>query len=159
MSDFRLAKGLTKAERTPARFASPKGSNPAAKLGLRYERKVGKELEWHTSRGNFVRLEKNPWFSFYDEAGSATCSPDFLLHLDHGIVVVEVKLKWVPYALLKLEQLYCPVVSVALNKPTRPMIICHYLALGAPAGATSLREAILNPDRPLLWPQNGRMIW
>ena len=159
MSDFRLSIGLTRAERTPARFVKPKGSTPAAKLGLRYERNVGKQLEWHEKRGNFIRLEKNPWFTFHDEAGSAFCSPDFLLHLDHGIVVVEVKLKWVEQAIAKLQQLYCPVVEVALGKPARPLVICRYSATGAPQSAVTLREAILNPNKPLLWPDNGRMIW
>jgi len=158
-SDYRIASGLTRAERSRSLFPKPKPSNPAARLGLRYERKVGKELDAHTRRGNFIKTEHNPWFTFYDEFGHGNCSPDFLLFLENGVVVVEVKLTWVEVALAKLAELYCPVVSVALGMPSRPLVICHNLSKGAPVATLSLREAIAQPNKPLLWPSNGHILW
>ena len=75
--DYRMVVDITRAERAKRHFPTPKPSNAAAKLGLRYERNVGKELTRQVTLGNFVKLEHNPWFTFYDKLGVANCSPTF----------------------------------------------------------------------------------
>ena len=157
--DYRMVVDITRAERAKRHFPTPRPSNAAAKLGLRYERNVGKELTRQVTLGNFVKLEHNPWFTFYDKLGVANCSPDFLLYLENGVVIVEVKLTWVEVALAKLCELYCPVVSVALGLPSRPLVICRNLTPYSPPATLSLREAIAEPNRPLLWPSNGHILW
>jgi hypothetical protein len=159
MSDYRLLHELADARRCRSLFTKAKPSNPAARLGIRYEKKVKSELTLHTNRGNFLEIEHNPWFEFEDKYGSGNCSPDVLLYLDHGVVVVEVKLRWVPVALNKLRDLYCPIVSAALNVPVPPLVICRYLAPEAPSASFSLREAITGKSRLLFWPANGHMPW
>jgi hypothetical protein len=141
-------------------WAKGKGSNPAAKLGLRYENRVEKQLAWHVTQKRFKRLEHNPWFTFSDQFGTANCSPDFLLHTEDGnIIIVEVKLTWVEVAIHKLMDLYQPVISEALQAPCYPLIICRNLTPKAPAPALTLSGAIMSPFRLLLWPDNGRMPW
>jgi hypothetical protein len=159
MSDYRIAVGLTKAERARTRYAVPVPSSPAAKLGLTYERKIGRELVMHVNRGNFVKLEHNPWFTFYDSFGIGNCCPDFLLWGTSGIVVIEVKLTWVAEALDKLHELYCPVVSVALGIATRPLVICRSLTSETPKPQLTLRQATTGNGNLLLWPSNGHITW
>lgn len=159
MSDYRMPMGMVKAERTTPRFVGARPSSPAARLGLRYERRVGRELQAHVDRGNFVKLEHNPWFTFYDSYGAAHCCPDFLLYGSSGIVVVEVKLTWIAEALDKLMDLYCPVVSVALGMPTRPLVICRSLTPMSPKPKLTLREATSEQNNMLLWPMNGHITW
>lgn len=137
----------------------PKPSNTAAKLGLRYERNVGKELAIHVTQGHFHKVEHNPWFTFYDQFGYSNCCPDFLLYLESGVVVVEVKLTWVTVALPKLMELYCPVIGVALGMPVRPLVICRNLTPDSPQASLSLRDALLSDDRVLLWRTNGHILW
>lgn len=158
-TDYRIAVGLVRSERSRRHFPTPKPSNAAAKLGLAYERKVGKELAFHVTRGNFYKLEHNPWFTFYDIHGIGNCSPDYLLYLENGIVVVEIKLRWVDNALAKLEELYCPVVSNALGYPTRPLVICRYLSPSSPPAQVTLRHALRDQHKLMLWPANGHILW
>lgn len=158
-TDFRIALGLRWAERSRRDFPKPKPSNTAAKLGLRYENNVGKELTIHVKRGNFRRIEHNPWFTFSDDFGTANCSPDFLLWEEQGITVVEVKLTWVDVAIAKLMDLYGPVVSHALNAPVRFLVICRNLTPAAPSAKHSLREALESEEPLLQWMSNGHILW
>lgn len=159
LPDFRMIVGLTGAKRASPLFGKIKGSNPAAKLGLRYERKVGSELQRHVTATRFVRLERNPWFTFYDAYGVSNCSPDFILHMEDRVIVVEVKLTWVEVALAKLDELYCPVVSCALNCPVLPLVICRNLTASAPPAKFTLSEALMSNSKLLAWPQTGHIIW
>jgi hypothetical protein len=143
-------------------WGKAKGSNSAAKRGLTYERRVGRELELHTLAGRFSRVEHTPWFDFADLFGVSACAPDFLLHgLDGRVTVVEVKLTWVPTALPKLNDLYIPVVELALGKVARPLVIVKALTPEAPKTfATSLSEALSEGyTYPLVWPANRRIPW
>lgn len=158
-SDHRMLSGLQSAMRIKPAFGKPKPTNAAAKLGLTYERRVERELKSHVTRGNLLDMEHTPWFTFYDDFGNNNCSPDFLLLLDAGLVVVEVKLTWVPHALPKLTDLYCPVVSLALHLPVRPLVICKHLTPAAPAAQITLRDAILSREHLMLYPANGKMQW
>lgn len=159
LPDFRMAIGLKRAGRATREFPVPKASNAASKLGLRYENRVAKELLRHEQRGNFTRVEHNPWFTFSDIYGTANCCPDFLLWSEAGLTIVEVKLTWVEVAIHKLNDLYTPVVSMALEQSTMPLVICRNSAPGAPKAEFTLGAAMASPYRLLQWPDTGHMLW
>lgn len=141
-------------------WAKSKGRTLPQKMGLRYENRVEKELARHVAEGRFRRLEHNPWFTFSDQYGTANCSPDFLLHTENGnIIIVEVKLTWVEVAIHKLNDLYNPVISAALDAPCYPLIICRNITPRAPKAELTLSRAIMSPFRLLIWPDNGRIPW
>lgn len=157
--DFRLPVGEMRAERALRAQVLPKPTSEAQKQGLRYERKVGKELLRHVTGGKLSGMEHNPWFTFYDKFGPGNCCPDFLLFFQRGIVIVEVKLTHVDVALAKLKDLYTPVVSCALGMPTLPLVICRNITPLSPTPCHSLFEAILSESKLLQWPSNGHILW
>jgi hypothetical protein len=161
LPDFRIAVPPLQAGRAlRVVWGKAKGTSPAAKLGLRYENRVAKQLERLRVEGRFKVLEHNPWFTFSDQFGTANCSPDFLLHAEDGkIVVVEVKLTWVEVAVHKLNDLYCPVISAALDALCFPLVIVRSTTPKAPPAALTLSSALKSPYRLLLWPDNGRIPW
>ena len=161
LPDFRMAVPPLQAGRvTREVWGKAKGTSPAAKQGLRYENRVAKQLALHIVAKHFLRLEHNPWFTFSDQFGTANCSPDFLLHAEDGkIIIVEVKLTWVEVAAHKLNDLYCPVISAALNTWCYPLVICKSLTPKAPRAELTLSEALASPFKLLLWPDNGRIPW
>jgi hypothetical protein len=159
LTDFRMAVGLTGAHRARREFPVAKPSNPAAKLGLRYERNVGKELKRHIMPSRFSDLEHNPWFTFYDVYGMGNCCPDYLLWLDNRVIIIEVKLTWVEVALAKLQELYCPVVSTALECPVLPLVICRNVNRSSPPAQLTLVKALTSDAKLLQWPNIGHIPW
>lgn len=151
--------GNYRAERATRNFSLPPPKRASAKDGLRYERKIGKQLEAHVAAERFLKLEKGPWFSFEDDYGAGNCCPDFLLHLPDSIIIVEVKLTWVEVAIHKLNDLYNPVVSVALGKPCFPLIICRNITPASPPAELTLSKALVSPFRILHWPEIGNIRW
>jgi hypothetical protein len=161
-ADFRLPCGTLRAERAAggSPFGIPKPANIAAKLGLRYERNINRELTRHVMPGRFAKVEHNPWFTFYDDYGPGNCSPDFLLWTDSGsVIIVEVKLTFVDVAIAKLSDLYRPVVCAALNVPTFPLIICRNVTSTSPPPAHTLTDALASPYCLLQWINNGHIPW
>lgn len=154
-----MAIGLSGAHRARREFPKPKPSNPAAKLGIRYENRVGKELRRHVIPNRFTDLEHNPWFTFYDVYGVGNCCPDFLLWVNDRVIVVEVKLTWVEVALAKLDELYCPVISAALHCPVLPLVICRNATTNSPSAKFTLGEALISKNKLLQWPQTGHIQW
>ena len=160
LPDFRLAVKLTRASRCASVWPKAKPRSLAAKQGLRYEARVDKELRYHADRGNFVKVEHNPWFNFHDVFGTSNCCPDFLIWAgDNRVIIVEVKLTWVEVAAHKLIDLYGPVINAALNVRSEPLVICRNLTRLAPPAKHTLRDALASPFRLLQWPDNGRMLW
>lgn len=160
-TDYRLVtpKGLV-ATRATLPLHAPKPTSIAALAGLRYERRVHKQLQRHLALGHFLKLEHNPWFTFSDFFGASSCCPDFLLWpLDGSVVIVEVKLTWTPVALNKLIDLYHPVVHCALGTSTQSLIIVRNLIPEAPPAKHSLSEALASPSRILQYFDNGPMLW
>jgi|SRR5580700_6184991 hypothetical protein len=157
--DFRMAVEVRGAWRSKAPFGKPRGSNPAAKLGLRYERSVGRELERHVRPDALGAIEHNPWFTFSDAYGTSSCSPDYLIWIGNRVVIVEVKLTWVDVAMTKLLELYCPVVSIALGAQVMPLVICRNTLPRAPRGHSTLVQALTSHEKLLLWPQIGHIPW
>lgn len=154
-----MAIGMTGAHRARREFGVPKPSSVAAKLGLRYERKVGTELRRHILPSRFSDLEHNPWFTFYDVYGVGNCCPDYLLWDGDRVVIIEVKLTWVEVALAKLQELYCPVVSAALGCPVLPLVICRNISRGAPPAQLTLSAALMAEAKLLMWPDIGHILW
>lgn len=101
-------------------FPPGSGRTPAQKLGLRYERKVVKQLTKQFGAG-FV--EYNPWYNYQDETGFHACSPDVLLHTFRKIFVIEIKYTLTPESFTKISQIYQTVVSIANASYTWPVII------------------------------------
>ena len=159
LPDFRIALGVKAAGRATRAFPKPRPSNAHARMGLTYERRVGKELGRYVETGFFIGLEHNPWFTFSDTYGTANCSPDYLIHIKGGIIVVEVKLTYVEVALAKLDDLYLPVVSAALQTKVFPLVICRNTTALAPKAALTLSEALKAPAKLLQWPMTGHILW
>jgi len=159
VNDFRMAVGLRWAARTTPTFAKARGTTLAQKDGLRYEKKVGKELAKHVGAGHFIRLEHNPWFQFEDTYGASQCSPDFLLFGETELTIVEVKLTWVEAAIHKINDLYNPVISTALGRVAMPLLICRNLTKSSPPAVHRLSEALVSPYRLLHWPEIGGITW
>lgn len=151
----------------------PKPRSLAARDGLRYERKIAKQLGRYLLDGHFAALEHNPWFSYRrDMAAAAYCVPDFIfLHTSPGgrpfLCVAEVKLTWIPDAAPKLREIYCPVATLVFRRPAFGFVICRNLTPDVmPPGTTvvhTLSEAIAaapgDSDVILHWPEIGQLPW
>ena len=159
MSDYRMTIGPIVAARSLREAYKPRASNAVAALGLRYERKVKAELLRLLANNDLVRVEHNPWFTFSDTYGTNNCCPDFILWRENGLIVVEVKLTWVPIALAKLHDLYLPVVAQALDMPVLPLVICRNTTPMAPRASFSVRDALASEGKLLQWPTMGRIQW
>lgn len=158
-NDYRIAIGLTDAERTAPLFGKSRPRRIAPKLGLAYENRIGKELKKHHEKERFLEFEHNPWFRFYDTFGTGHCSPDYLIHFPQGVVVVEVKLTWVEIAQDKLNDLYMPVVSLALDRPVRSLVIVKNLTPQAPPSSPSIMSALRKKTNLVHWPMIGPLLW
>jgi predicted AAA+ superfamily ATPase len=108
------------AKRCERRVFINKGHTPAQKLGLRYENKVVKQL---IKEFGPAMVEHNPWYNYQDETGFHACCPDILIHKPNLIFIIEVKYTMTPEAVRKLYEVYRPVIYLATNIKTRPIII------------------------------------
>lgn len=158
---------LIRAVPSPPIFTKARGHSPAARAGLAFQRKVGRALRACANDIDAI-LESEPWFTFRDANGDGCCAPDFILTLpDSDAIVIEVKLKYVLGAEVKLKQLYLPVVAKARNLPVacvKPLVITKILTpdclnLGvecvgdAALSSPSLRAPVLQ------WLGQGRILW
>jgi hypothetical protein len=128
----------------------PKAQSPAQKLGLAYERKLGKALQAAFGPANVAH---GPWFRFEDSLGEAFCSPDFILRVgpSGGIVIVEAKLSYVPEAIEKLLKLYCPVIGHIFRQEVFPLVITKHLRPDAPRAESTLKRALALDPPVLQW--------
>ena len=148
---------LESASRCMPRFAKARGNNPAAVLGLRYERHVEKALR-QSVKGT---IEHNPWFSFTDRSGLHFCYPDFVLTTDDGILVIEVKYTYTPAAIDQLKKLYLPVVKKIYDQETYGLILCKNLTPDVLRTVDYLSDAFVMPGAipTLQWLDRGRIPW
>ena len=161
----RLIRGpLTLASRCPPTFTRVRTSRltvPQA-AGIRFENKVHKALTV-LAKTLGAKSERNPWFTFTDSVGTATCSPDALLFLDATVLVVEVKVTWTPTAATKMSGLYLPVVNAALRPVVlRSLIICKTLLPETPRPIDFIGEGTLMSAReaPVYqWLGQGPLRW
>src|SRR6516162_4935511 len=85
----------------------PRGAKAA---GLRFERAFAKQLP---------SALHGQWFEFEDLHGHGSCQTDIIYSLlPLYLVVIEIKYTLVPGAHSKLLNLYLPVVSLALSRPS-----------------------------------------
>jgi hypothetical protein len=153
-SRVRLISNLRSAQRCEPKFPA-QASNPAAVLGLRYERKLVRTLR---STSGLV-VEHNPWFEFIDANGWGCCSLDVLvsgprLGPKAPVLILECKLTWKPEAEEKLRGLYEPIVTLALDLPVRSirsLTVAKHLTPEAPPAAQSITEALESGLRVLHW--------
>lgn len=144
------------ASRAPERVHKSRASNSRGYVGLLYERSAVKMLK--SVLPKTMKLEHGPWFYYTaSEGASGACQPDVLIHDDDFgfTIVVEIKNTWVPGAILKLNSLYCPVVSRALSRPTKPIVLVKNLTPDSPRPQSSLTFSLLSPSPLLQWLGRG----
>lgn len=124
---FRSAEGVRRAwlsgggpfGRTP----SLRGKSAAQKAGIRYERKVNKELSLELGAG----FDSSVWFRYNDASGERWCQVDGLWWANDGetAVIFEVKSRFTSDGWYQLRLLYEPVVRAALQpKRIQHVLIC-----------------------------------
>jgi hypothetical protein len=128
-------------------------------MGLRYERRIGKELHRHIGQDKFIKIEHNPWLTYRDSFGPGNCCPDYLVWHNDYIIIVEVKLSWVEVAVEKLNALYTPVVAAAFGLMTTPLVICRNVTSESPPASHTVSAALSSPYHLLQWPNNGHLLW
>lgn len=124
---FRSAEGAVDARREiSGPFAAPslRGKTSAQKIGIRYERKVLKEL------GAIHGPEFSPsqWFSYRvpNDTARRWCQVDGFLSTSSGITLFEVKSRFSSDAWYQLRRLYEPVVrGVFPTVPLRLVVVCR----------------------------------
>ncbi len=151
-------------EINPRKFPRPKG--PASRLGLAFQKKFTKALESGVSLDGDVGVKVEPWFEYTElptvgNPRTAICSPDLLvLDVENGfITVIEIKLTYTPLALIKLRNIYCPVVSLALGLPTLPLVVCKNLTPTSPKPHLSFYDAIRSKEPLFHWIGRGTILW
>ena len=87
--------------------------------GLKYEQLLAKQ---------WPQAQHSLWFEYQDALGHHYCQPDFVQPSGGVVYVMEAKRTWVSEAHVKLEALYCPVVSKALNCRALPIVVCKNLS-------------------------------
>lgn len=139
--------------------ATPATIRAVTRAGIVYENKLAEALR--LARMSVVLVERNPWFHYRkDDGTSGYCCPDLLVWYPESkyIVVIEAKLTWVPGALPKLRELYCPVIRKALSLPTKPLVICKNLIPESPFPASSIGLALESRDPLYVWRGKGSVI-
>ena len=133
----RRIKGLCWARVLPARPNGIPASRPrgAKAQGLRYERALA---------ANLPSATHGQWFEFCDVNGHGFCQVDLLLPRGEVLVVLEVKYTWTWEAYRQLEELYLPVVEMALGGAVIGLQVCKRLVPEARSVTicASLEEAI-----------------
>lgn len=104
------------------------------RYGLRYERQVAERT------GGMHGI----WWLYRDRAGPHYCQTDVVLLLDGLAFVLECKLTEVVEARSQLAGLYLPVVSAALKREARGIVVVRHLSKESQLDrvVTSLSEAL-----------------
>ena len=102
-------------------LARPRGAKAA---GLRYEQALASTMPI---------AKHGVWFTFRDKNGLGWCQTDLLLPYGGTCFVLECKYSWTFAGHEQIEQLYVPVVSKALGRRVRGLVVCRRLATWMPA--------------------------
>lgn len=87
--------------------------------GLRYERALARALSW---------AKHGQWFEYRDRLGLWHCQVDLLALLPSGeALVIEAKYTWTLAGHAQIDQLYAPVVGLALGRPVVGLVVCRTL--------------------------------
>lgn len=149
------------AERTRAREL-PRPNTVEARAGLSYEKKFVSALQDSTQRIKaWLEIEHNPWFSYKVLNETRICCPDVIAFdiENQFAIVIEVKQTFVPNAMEKLRDLYCPVVSRALKIPTKPLVICRSLTPEAPNPSSRIAFALTGEYPLYQWLGTGPVLF
>ena len=135
----RVVRGLKWARVAQRPQGLPIGRPRGAKLeGVRYERRVAKALALAG-----LKFSHGKWWEFEDWAGRGVCQTDFVGKVGDSAVVLEVKYSWTQEAWWQLDQLYIPVLRMALACPVVGVQVCKMLISCAEGVVTrDLCEAI-----------------
>ena len=93
-------------------------SRGAKAQGIQYESAAAKALP---------NARHGQWWRFADRGGLGVCQTDLLLIARNAAMVLECKYTWDPRAWGQLENLYIPVVSLALRRPVFGAMMCKVL--------------------------------
>lgn len=119
---MRQIEGLVWARPCPRPAGIPRGRPRGAKLaGIRYEQRLAEALP---------EARHGLWFAFLDKNGPGYCQPDLMLGRGGTCFVLEVKYSWTLDGHRQLEQLYLPVVQLAIQRPTVGLVVCRRLTEG-----------------------------
>lgn len=92
----------------------------AQQAGINYEHKVGTKL-----KALYKKTINGPWLQYKCPSKSSICQPDILIWLTPThLLIVEVKLSWMPQVRQKLKTFYGP-----LLQKLHPTITISYLQL------------------------------
>ena len=97
----------------------------AKRLGCLYERRLGEALP---------SFRRGVWWRFVDSAGPGWCQTDLVLVGRQSVLVLEAKLSWVEEGHTQLEELYKPVVGMALGMEVLGVLVTGRLRPGMPRG-------------------------
>lgn len=140
MSGIRHVLGLYEAEKMPewpAIIPRPRPRGIKA-LGTRYEKLVAKQLPY---------AQHGVWWQYRDSNGRGLCQTDFLLDDPKVPVILECKHTWTAEGMEQLEELYIPVVSMALGRPAIGIQVCKHLVPWAKSKISyCLSQAILEAE-------------
>lgn len=89
--------------------------------GLRYERLLARA---------WPQATHGQWWSYATGGCQKFCQTDLLLVGPKAALIVEVKLSWTPRARQSLDEVYIPVVSTALERPTFGFTATQHLRKG-----------------------------
>lgn len=118
----------------------------AKAAGLRYERLFARQ---------FPQSLHGQWFEYEDRSGHGYCQPDLIVSfLPRCLMVFEVKYTLNAEAFLQLNDLYLPVVKVAMNAPVFGCVVARNLVPSSGMVVSDLGDAvswaIKNGDVPVL---------
>lgn len=114
----------------------------ARAAGLRYERAVAAALPI---------ARHGQWWEYEDLNGHGWCQTDLILTHDHSLVILEVKYSWVEQGHLQIEELYSPVVEMAMGKRPLGVQVCKNLKYGVRNIHSELSSAVASgSSRPVL---------
>jgi hypothetical protein len=89
-------------------------------LGKRYEAAVSKQLGPMAQQGI--------WWEYKDSNGPGLCQTDFIIEGEIWCIILECKHSWTAEGMEQLNELYLPVLEMALNKKTAGIQVCKHLS-------------------------------
>lgn len=110
-----------------------KRARGAKAMGHRYERALAAALPSATH---------GQWWEFEDANGRGYCQTDLLIQKDDLAIILEAKYSWVLEGHTQLEELYFPVVRMALGRMPLGVVVCKNLRYGAQGVHSDLDSAI-----------------
>ena len=115
-------------------FAKPGRSRGAKAKGRAYEKAVG--------RFALPKAVAGQWWEAEDATGKFFCQTDFVLRWRDVLVVVEAKYTWTMDGHRQAQELYAPIVELAMKRRTVGLVVCKRLVPGAPKVCERVDDAI-----------------